>query len=552
MEDVSIENVSIENASIEAGRNLMMKKRKVLVYLLTGMMTLSLAACGKGDKTEQPEGKKSVEEQQTYVTEEDAKKSADTKQSEETKKPSQVNHTSLTEEELYEELFDIQNTISIQLEISQEELDKLQQDYIRYDTHNSKSPIYRIVDKAVITIDEEVFEIEEVGIRLKGNTSRVPVYDKKTGGMNLSHYKLSFNETFDDETYYGEDAKVWESETAKQERKDRRFATLKELEIKWNKNYDDTHIREYYANMLFRKAGVLAQQLNLCSLGVNGDNFGVVNIYEPVDKIFIERNLPQEDWGGDLYKCGWTMRPANYVKSSVTYGIADKDNNEFYNYSLKTNKKNSAHESLINLLTVLDTDNVSQEDFESVIDTGYLVKFLAASYFMGDPDDFRNNYNNHYLYFLKSNGKAIFIPYDNDRCLGLTHSWNPDGSGMTAVSPYSNKAVGNDSKQRNPIIISAILKDGYYVDAYTEELQNIAKWPEWETENFEQIYQMAKTNYEQVITPDIDFENVKEEFKFSLDGEFTTGKETNMSYQEYVERLMATLQKAFEKGAAAE
>lgn len=445
------------------------------------------------------------------------------------------------EDEVYEQLFDIQNATSIQIEISQEELDKLQSDYEHYDTMNSKSPIYRKADKVTITVGDSVYEIEEVGIRLKGNTSRVPVYDEDTGKPNLWHFRLSFNETFDESDYYGEDAKTWASEEERTARKERRFAGLKGMEVKWNKNYDNTHVREIYANDIFRAYGVLAQHVNLCSLGINGDNYGVVNIYEPVDEIFIERNLPEEEWGGDLYKCGWTYKPANYVKGSVSYGIEDPDAGQFYNYDLKTNKKESTFETLEQMLNVVNSDDVTKESFESVIDTAYLEKFLAASYFTGNPDDMRNNYNNHYVYFLKSSGKAIFIPYDYDRCLGITYGWNPDGTGMTYVSPYSDSAESSGREQSNPVICLSILGDNAFcIDGYKKVLEEIAG-SDWLTEEkFQSYYDVAKENYESVVQPTLDFENAEEDqFGFNLDGEYTSGDESNMSFKVYIDELMS-------------
>lgn len=493
-------------------------KKKLAVLMAMCIMLFPLMSCGgKADDGKDTTNQGEVRETNNGVTEEQA---------------------------LYENLFDINNTVSIQLNISQEELDKLQADYEEYDAMNSKSPIYRIVDKAIISIGDEVYEIEEVGIRLKGNTSRVPIYDEDTGELNLCNYKLNFHETFDDVEYYGEDAKVWNSEEERQARKDRRFAGLKTMEVKWNKNYDDTHIREWYANEIYREAGVLAQRMNLCSFNINGENYGVVNIYEPVDEIFIQRNLPEEDWGGDLYKCGWTFKPANYVEDSVTYGIEDKDAGLFYNYDLKTNEEESDYGVLTNMLSVLSDSNVSKEDFDSIIDTDYLVKYLAASYFVGNPDDMRNNYNNHYLYFLKSSGKAIFIPYDTDRCLGITYSWNPDGSGMTAMSPFTEKIAAGRKNQDNPVIIKSILENGYYIEEYKKALSDVAASVMWNEDNFEQYYEIARQNYESVIAPTIDFANADQEFKFTLDGEFTEEDECNMSFEEYVTRIMETYQKA--------
>lgn len=490
-------------------------KKRVSILLVMCLVVCLLSACGKDNKNDK---------------EKPTKKDNST----------EVDNDISDENELYEQLFDINNPVSIQIKISDEELDKIQEDYEKYDRKNSKSPIYRMAEKVVISIGDEVYEIEEVGIRLKGNTSRVPVYDEETGEPNLSHYRLSFNETFDNEEYYGEDAKVWNSEEERQARKDRRFATLKGMEVKWNRCYDDSHIREIYANDMFRDMGVLSQHVNLCSLGINGENYGVVNIYEPVDKIFIERNLPESEQGGDLYKCGWTFKPVNYIKSSVTYGIEDKAAGKFYNYDLKTNEKDSDYSTLINMLDVLNKNDVSKEDLESIMDTDYLVKFLAVSYFVGNPDDIRNNYNNHYLYFLKDSGKAIFIPYDNDRCLGMTYDWNPEGAGMTDVSPYSEYCESTSRSQVNPVITKTILgDDAYFKDAYADALKKVAE-SDWLTDaKFNEYYETAKQNYESVVVPSIEFANADNDmFKFSLEGKFTSGDDANMSFSEYAKRIL--------------
>lgn len=116
------------------------------------------------------------------------------------------------DEKIFDELFNLENKVMIKVDISDRELEKIQKDYDKYDSMGNKSPIYRIADKVTITVGEESYEIEEVGIRIKGNTTREPVWDRRSGNLNLTHYRLSFNETFDDENYYGEEAKVWTSD----------------------------------------------------------------------------------------------------------------------------------------------------------------------------------------------------------------------------------------------------------------------------------------------------------------------------------------------------
>ena len=76
-------------------------------------------------------------------------------------------------------------------------------------------PKINLLDKSVYELIAagEVIErvIGEVGVRMKGNTSRTDFYSDDEGMYNLVHFKLSFGETFDEEEYYGADANRWES-----------------------------------------------------------------------------------------------------------------------------------------------------------------------------------------------------------------------------------------------------------------------------------------------------------------------------------------------------
>ena len=147
------------------------------------------------------------------------------------------NAAGFDEEELaiYNALFDVNNKVTVKVTISQEEIQKIQADYKRY----SKSPVYRIAEKVTFDIGGQIYEIEDVGIRMKGNTSRRDLYGDD-GRFYLTHFRLSFDETFDDEEYYGSEARVWDSEEERKERKKRTFATLSSLELKYNGTYDYT------------------------------------------------------------------------------------------------------------------------------------------------------------------------------------------------------------------------------------------------------------------------------------------------------------------------
>ena len=539
--------VGISEFIIIKKEGVIIMKRKLSVILSIILTALSVSACGGSDSStaSRTQGSESSigssAQEQTDETKNDEGSKEDSASAENTGDNSGVGDTSIGGESVYSELFSLDSKVTIEITMSKSEMDKMDSDYYKYKEKNTKSPIYRKAN-AVITVNGKSYTVEEVGIRAKGNLSILPVYEEDSENLNLSHYKLSFNETFDDENYYGSDVRVWKSTEERNARKNRRFATLKKLDIKWNRNYDNTYIRELYASEMFRQSGVLSQKIGLSQLKFNDNNYGVMTIYEPIDEIFLERNLPASALGGDLYKVGWTYSPANYVENQVTIGITDEDSGSKYNFDLKTNEKTSNNEKLVNFLKVINSDP-TQSELEAVLDTDYFAKFLAAYYFAGDPDDIRNNYNNHYIYFRKDNGKAVFIPYDNDRTLGITKGYNPDGTGMTGQSPYSNRAAGARQLQANPLIKLAIKNGSFLEKKYTAALKEVAELSVWDTSKFEAEYNKAKTNYESCVQPGITFANADNEFKFSLDGVYSSGDDSNMSFSDYVTRIMSTYKK---------
>lgn len=383
------------------------------------------------------------------------------------------------EEQLYSQLFSSECTIRLKLDMAESEVRKLQSDYEAYSSRGSKSPIYRMADLTVQITDAvgntSTYVVEQVGVRMKGNTSRTSFYNEEDGIYNVIHLKLSFQETFDDEEYYGAEALKWD-ETSRKERKNRTFATLEKLDLRWNKCDDATYIREHYAYEMFRAYGVLAPRTNLASVDWAELHMGVFTICEPVDKVFLKRNLPEQQQGGDLYKCGWTSHGADLTYTS-SIGIEDEEKGEFYIYDLKTNKKTSTHERLEQLLKQLNTGALTREQLTQLVDVDYFLNFAAVSYFLGNPDDFRNNYNNCYLYF-PPNGGCLVIPYDYDRCLGVTHEWDPTGNGVTGDDPFSLTIAADGSQQKNPLYLYTVCQGGYYSGEYAQILEQIrsSKW----------------------------------------------------------------------------
>ncbi len=448
---------------------------------------------------------------------------------------------------VFNALFNPKNHISLKLDISNSELKKIQQDYDKYASMGSKSPIYRMAD-LIVTITEPdgrklQWTVDQVGVRMKGNTSRTSFYNDWDGMYNLIHFKISFQETFDDEEYYGSDALNWTDTAARKERKKRTFATLEKIDMRWNKNDDPAYIREIYAYELYRQFGVLAPHTNLASVDIGKDHAGVWVFYEPIDDIFLEKNLPAEALGGDLYKLGWTSEGATFTSFS-SYGVEDEDNCKFYTYDLKTNKKTSTHESLKNFINTIKSGSVSKAGIEKILDIESFMNYCAVSYMIGNPDDLRNNYNNSYIYFRADTGRMIVIPYDMDRGLGVNKDWNPSGNALTKDDPFNKKAYGNGD-QRSPLFLKTVCSGGYFVSEYTEALKRVDASEMLTNACFNEAYGTAKALYDSDTATSKTYHNASgHSFSFSLSRTCNPGDASNLSFYDYISAKRATLYRA--------
>lgn len=467
--------------------------------------------------------------------------------------PSSTQPKEATEQEiLFQQLFDLENKITIRLDMDASQLAKMQADHTYYSSKGSKSPIYRMADLE-ITIETEQgatsYRIEQVGVRMKGNTSRTDFYSETDGIYNLIHLKLSFQETFDDPQYYGDDALQW-SEEARKTRKNRTFATLEKMDLKWNRCDDSSYIKESYAYEMYRGNGLLAPHTNLASLDWSGLHMGVYTIYEPIDKVFLEKNLPAEQLGGDLYKLGWTDTGASFTDTS-SIGIEDEDAGRFYCYDLKTNKKSSSHEALIHLITSLNGDGLSKDTFAALVDVDAFLRYAAVSYFLGNPDDLRNNYNNCYIYFRGDTGQLLVIPYDYDRCLGVTKQWNPTGDGVTSDSPFSTTLAASGAEQKNPLFLSSVCAGGYYVREFAAVLSELSGSRWLDVDYFLEYAALAEKNYAADTAPGKAFANAGG-YCFTIDPHKTSdfSSQDNLSFADYVHAKRAALAQYLQGTAA--
>ena len=187
----------------------------------------------------------------------------------------------------YEDLFNLHNKVSISVEVDREEMQKINDDNVYSgDFDTIKPETYHLAKKFTLTLvngsNSYTWELENVGIRQKGNTSRKPIFEKNGKLYNKNHFKFNFQETFDNPAKYS--AEFIEAH-GNQEYKNREILGLSGIDIKWNKTDDTTHLKEIYSNMLLRSAGIMAQHVGLSTMKMiyDGDkeaNFGLCYIYE--------------------------------------------------------------------------------------------------------------------------------------------------------------------------------------------------------------------------------------------------------------------------------
>ena len=425
-----------------------------------------------------------------------------------------------------DDLFNLHNKVEINVRVSNEELNKIVSD----NNLGPKPDIYRYASYMSLSITNKgvkyTEQFSDIGIRQKGNTSREAIFvDNHLNSHN--HYKLSFDEKFNDVDIYGQDFVDLHGD---KKRGDREILSLSGLDIKWDRNTDNTHMREIYTSMLFRSAGIIAQRVGLATFTIITDTetvpFGLCYIYEQASKSLIKHSLESGDsyigmssWSvekkgehgvagakyGDLYKATYgTGAGANSGGDLTLSSISGQRvgvRTELYGnlipaYERKTNKDDPSDEQFKNIISVLASGTYA--DIEQVIDLDYFAVEEAVAFFAGNPDSMRYNYNNYEFYIRRTDGKMVFIPIDGDRNFGIGNTWS-DGLSFVRNSsrtPLDKKDVqGNNC--RNPLFNKTILSSSNNAckDLYLDYIAKIAQSDWVKEETFEAFYNVAKTTY---------------------------------------------------------
>jgi len=269
----------------------------------------------------------------------------------------------------------------------------------------------------------EITEIQDGGLRLRGNTSRRrpegnggELHNSSSPDWHHCHFGINFRK------FHKDDAHT--------------IRGIRKINLKWHKD-DPNYVRELFCYDLFRRYGIWTAAHDIyCRLWLKvGDSepayYGVYEMIEPIDDEFIERRVEGkfENDKGFLWKCGYASEgPADLNGLDGSWSI-DLDNGINYTYEFKGDEEDyaAAKEQLEDF--ILKLSGKGEESFykwiKEVCDVEFLLKTYAVNVAVGMCDDLWNNGNNYYLYFNsqdKYDYQLFFLPYDYDNSLGT--SWN--------------------------------------------------------------------------------------------------------------------------------
>lgn len=418
-------------------------------------------------------------------------------------KPTIATEVTAIEEDLnyttdgYERLFNDSIKHHLIIEITTENFRGMGHDMLSYAGKDSRMRTGNYRSAKLIYEDEkESYEISDIGIRTKGNTSRLLPY-AQGDILSRSHFKLKFDETFS----------MKEGTETYNQRNDRTFLGMNELILKSNMDQDLSYIHEKFAYDMFRKAGLSVPQISFATLTIVVDNepinYGVYTVIEPIDKSFLNKRFTKKGDDGNLYKCLWqdfgpaTLEP---IKRKISVGIKNWEKNYRPTYDLKTNRDEADHEVLYDFVNNLNEleDDALKSYLDEHFEVEKFLKFLAGNVLLGMPDYYWAMGNNYYLYFNNA-GKIEFFPYDYDNCLASgwdgSEAFGFEGIAQANIYYWRNlNSIFTNSKVSHPLV-DKLLKipeyKAYYEACYQWYLDEYYSY-----EEFLKLYDHIENQYQ--------------------------------------------------------
>ncbi|MBO6523329.1 MAG: CotH kinase family protein [Balneolaceae bacterium] len=268
---------------------------------------------------------------------------------------------------------------------------------------------------------EERDTVENIGFRLRGNTSR---------DSQKKSFKVSFNTFVPGREYHG----------------------LDKMNLNGEHN-DPSIIRSKLSWDIFENYDVPAPRANHVKLYINEEYFGLYINVEHIDNEFVQDRFEGDE--GNLYKNLWPA-DLSYISENPNDYKWSPDWADRRVYDLKTNTEDDDYSDLASLISFLEHSDQTEfiNQIEDYINVDGVLLWMAVDVLTGNWDNYWYNQNNYYLYFNTSDQRLEFIPYDYDNTFGIDwvgqdwgerdiNNWGRDDKPLTnrilEVTEYRNR-----------------------------------------------------------------------------------------------------------------
>ncbi len=271
-------------------------------------------------------------------------------------------------------------------------------------TFNYDSGTYMKAD-LTLTDGTGTYTINEVGVRLKGNSTYNHPGNKKA-------FKIDFNEYVSGQNYDG----------------------LKKLNFS-NGFKDPSCIREKIFFDVCQEAGVPTPRVNFANVYFNGTLWGFYTVVEQIDDQFLDWRILDDD--GNLFKAGDNFGggPGGGGDEADLkyYGPNQADYEDLY--ELKSNENENDWSDLIALTEFID--NSSAADFENNlgdhIELQEYLRSAALDNLFSNLDSYTNSARNYYIYHNLTTDKWEWIKWDGNESFG-SYGGGPGGGNLTTLA----------------------------------------------------------------------------------------------------------------------
>ena len=263
-------------------------------------------------------------------------------------------------------VFDWSEVPEFHLELSDEAIDFLHEDFLNFNIYNPAADPFEYTD-AIFTYNDLTYE--PVGVRLTGQNSARDIYDKAA-------FKIRFN---------------WSNP-------DGRFLGMKAITLN-NMVSDYSMMHERIAYRLYREAGLPASRANHAALYVNGEFYGLFTLLDPVADQLLDRHF--EDPEGSLFE-GWDVDFYDQYIPSFQHEEGPDDRSVLYD--------------LAGAMQIPGPDGMAAA--EAFVDYDQFRRWWAIGAMVAQFDGYpyTNPGDDYHVYVEPITGQVHFLPWGLDEC----------------------------------------------------------------------------------------------------------------------------------------